>query len=161
MSVTECTFEFAIQRDTDFTDGARKPTRGTVHSAGYDFYSPTDVLIPAGKTVAIKTGITSKMPKDVVLILKSRSSLALKSQITTEGGVIDSDYYPNDIGVILHNSSGVDFQVHAGDKISQGIFIRYLTVSDDPQESTRMVRTGGFGSTNVKPTSDEPLRNGC
>lgn len=142
----EISFEFAVQPSGNFLDGAQKPTRGTLSSAGYDFYSPMDVTVPARKTVLVKTGITAKMSSNVVLFLKSRSGLALKG-ITTEGGVIDADYYPNDIGVILRNFTDTDFEVKAGDRISQGVFQAYLTASDLDLPST--IRTGGFGSTDL------------
>lgn len=143
-TVHTVSFELAIQPDAGFLDGVRKPTRGTTCSAGHDFYSPIDTVVPAGQTVAIKTGITAKMPPGIVLVLMSRSGMALKG-VTTEGGVIDADYYPNDIGVILKNSSTTDFVVKAGDRISQGLFLPYLVTED----SSDAVRTGGFGSTDT------------
>lgn len=132
-----------IQTDSD-ENLSKMPTRGTYQSAGYDFYSPIDVILPAGKTTIIKTGVTAKMPGNIVLLLKSRSGLAVKG-ITTEGGVIDADYYPNDIGVILYNSTSTDFTVKAGDRISQGIFQQFIVASNDTVIQQR--RTGGFGST--------------
>jgi dUTP pyrophosphatase len=68
-------------------------------------------------------------------------------------GIIDSDYYNNP-----DNEGHIMFQVynikrplpentvvlHKGDRIGQGVFVRYGLTDDDMVER---VRTGGFGST--------------
>lgn len=64
-------------------------------------------------------------------------------------GIIDSDYYgnPTDDGNIMlsiHNFGDVEQRVEAGERIAQGIFIRYETVDGDKAAG---VRTGGYGST--------------
>ena len=35
----------------------RLPRRATAHSAGYDFFAPYDVFLPAGGTAVVKTGV--------------------------------------------------------------------------------------------------------
>lgn len=129
----------------------RIPTRSTKYSAGYDFYVPesenNEITIPAGKSVLIKTGVTAKMNPDDVLIMNIRSSMALKHQLMLGNGcgIIDADYYPNEIGLIILNTSDKDYTLHAGDKIAQGVFLGYRIIDDESEiESTR---NGGFGST--------------
>ena len=65
-------------------------------------------------------------------------------------GVIDSDYYGNvsndgNLGFRLYNYGDTPYEIKAGDKIGQGVFMKYLTV-DDEEEITNE-RVGGFGST--------------
>lgn len=125
-------------------NGGIMPSRGTKKSAGYDFFARAKQVIPAWRTGLIKTGVTAYMEDDEWLLLKARSGLALKKQLLVGAGVIDADYYPEEIGIVLHNHSDKDFVVTAGDKISQGIFVKYLLSDDDAATDNR---EGGFGST--------------
>ena len=66
-------------------------------------------------------------------------------------GVIDSDFYNNKdneghFRVKLINHGDKDFEVKVGDRIAQGVFMKYLVV-DDEEEITNE-REGGLGSTN-------------
>ncbi|MDD6879061.1 MAG: deoxyuridine 5'-triphosphate nucleotidohydrolase [bacterium] len=127
------------------------PKRSTKNSAGYDFYSFKDYIIPAGKSLKIPLAIKAYMNNDEVLLLMIRSSLGFKYNIrmSNQIGVIDSDYYNNEnneghIWIKLYNSSKKDFIIKKGEKIIQGIFIKYLTVDGDDANNKR---TGGLGST--------------
>ena len=46
----------------------------------------------------------------------------------------------------LQNEGTEDFVVKKGDRLCQGIFVKFLTV--DNEEEITNVRTNGFGSTN-------------
>lgn len=127
------------------------PKRSTTGSAGYDFYFPYDVTIPAHGTVIIPSGIKVELDKDKVLMIAPRSSFGIKHRMTLTNtqAYIDSDYYNNEsneghilIAITSENDKGVDFK--AGEKFAQGIIIQYFTTEDD---NTNTVRTGGIGST--------------
>lgn len=128
------------------------PSRATPFSAGYDFracipVSSGSITIEPGQTAAIPTGITAYMPADEVLLLFIRSGLARKQGLTLQNavGVVDSDYYGNEI-IFLVRNEGVDpVLVRSGDRIGQGIFTKYLLADNDQPPEVR--RTGGFGST--------------
>ena len=127
------------------------PQRGTHFSAGYDLKSAETVVIGAGETVLIPTGLKARFPLDEFLAIYPRSSVAGKYGITLANcvGIVDSDYYNNTdneghIQVLLKNTSTVDYVVKKGDRIAQAIFQRFQTTGDD---RPRTVRTGGFGST--------------
>lgn len=126
------------------SDDGILPVRGTKGSAGYDLYARENTVIPAQGTGLVRTGVTAYMQDDEWLLLKARSGLALKKQLIVGAGVVDADYYPEEIGVVIHNHSNQDFEVKAGDKIGQGIFMKYL-LSDDDEAAGK--REGGFGST--------------
>ena len=80
-----------------------------------------------------------------------RSSMGKKGVcLANDVGIIDSDYYSNpnndgNIGVMLKNTSSTSFEIKAGDKIAQAIFMKYLVVDDDIPANN--IRTSGFGST--------------
>ena len=127
------------------------PTRATEHSAGYDFYSPIDVTIPPYKMVMIWTDVKVHMYYDNALLIIPRSSMGKQPiMIANTIGLIDNDYYGNDsndgnIGIRLLNLGDTPYEIKVGDRIGQGIFIKYGTVKDD---NTTTERIGGFGSTN-------------
>lgn len=129
-----------------------KPHRSTKHSAGYDFISPIEIIIPAHGMAKIPTGIKAQMNEDEVLYIYSRSSIGFKTAIRLSNvvGVVDADYYDNPdneghIFIKFFNPTDKDYQIHIGDKIAQGIFTKYLTVDDEEEIETE--RTGGLGST--------------
>lgn len=68
------------------------PTRGSKHSAGYDFYSPERIVVPPfGKSGIISTDVKAYMQEGEVLILHVRSSIGIKRGLTLSNctGVID------------------------------------------------------------------------
>lgn len=128
------------------------PSRKTAKSAGYDLEAGTDVLIEAGKTAIIPTGLKAYMLDDEYLGIHIRSSLAFKKHLNliNAQGIIDADYYNNPdneghimIGII--NFGTEDVQIKKGMRIAQAIFYNFLTVDDEILDDT--IRQGGFGST--------------
>ena len=57
-------------------EGIKLPRRATAGSAGYDFYAPVKLVIRAGETVKITTGIRCAMERDLVLAIFPRSVTA-------------------------------------------------------------------------------------
>lgn len=145
---------FEIVKDEFRKNGGeiKLPTRATEHSAGYDFYSPVDATIQPNESIMIFTDIKAHMYYDNALLIIPRSSMGKQPvMIANTVGLIDSDYYGNEsndgnIGFKLLNLGNTPYEIKIGDRIGQGIFIKYGTVKDD---NTTTSRTGGFGSTNV------------
>lgn len=127
------------------------PTRATEHSAGYDFYSPVDVIIPPNEMVMIWTDVKAHMYYDNALFIIPRSSMGKQPiMIANTIGLIDSDYYGNEstdgnIGFRLLNLGDTPYEIKIGDRIGQGVFIKYGIVKDD---TVTTKREGGFGSSN-------------
>lgn len=129
----------------------KMPQRATKNSAGYDLYSPIDVVIAPKGMEMIWTNIKAQFEADEMLLLCVTSGMG-KNQIMLANtiGVIDSDYYGNvsndgNLGLRLYNFGDNDYIIKKGDKIGQGVFMKYLTVDDEPEIDN--VRVGGFGST--------------
>lgn len=148
------------QWDNDFKDALEMhqvdyakhqlPKRGSKNSAGYDFFSPINEIIPAHGTAKIPTGVKAYMQPDEVLMVYPRSSIGFKTNIRLSNttGVIDSDYYNNSdneghIWIKFYNPTDNDFSIAIGDKIAQGIFTKFLTCGEEITEK----RNGGLGST--------------
>lgn len=130
------------------------PRRSTKKSAGYDIRAVGDYLIAPGETLKVPTGLKVAMPDDEVFLLFIRSSLAIKSNITLTNnvGVIDADYYNNNdneghFWITIRNEGDYSFHIKSGDRICQGIFMKYEVTDDDDADAER---TSGFGSTGNK-----------
>lgn len=128
------------------------PKRGTKYSAGYDLAVIETTIIEPGKIVFAPTGLKAFMNEDEVLFLYPRSSLARKKglMLSNNVGVVDSDYYSNidndgHIMISLYNFTNEAVTVNKGEKVAQGIFQQFLTVSNE--EIIDSERIGGFGST--------------
>lgn len=128
------------------------PRRSTSGSAGYDFVTPVDIKIGAHcESDLIFTDVKAIMNQDEFLQLHIRSSLGIKKalMLANTTGIIDSDYANNpdndgNIGFKLVNYSNTPVEIKAGEKVFQGIFVKYLTTDND---NTNISRDGGFGST--------------
>lgn len=128
------------------------PTRADKGSAGYDIYTSRDFVVRPGETVIVPMDIKVSMEEDEVLLLYVRSSIGIKRKIVLANGtgVIDSTYYNNqdndgNICGAFTNFGNETQEFKAGDRIMQGVFVKYLTTNDDkPLNATR---TGGIGST--------------
>lgn len=127
--------------------GAYMPTRAHSTDAGLDLYATITQIIPARESATFDTGVHIELPHGTVGMLKSKSGLNVKHGITSEG-VIDVGY-TGSIVAKLYNHSGYDYEVKAGDKITQLVIMPILTpeleLVDDLESTER--GTGGFGST--------------
>ena len=130
------------------SDHVHYPTRGSVNSAGYDFYADKDYTIAPNEIIKVWTDIKAYMQSDEFLMLDVRSSMGGKFMLANTIGIIDSDYYENpdndgNIGIFLKNISNEVQHIKRDDKIAQGIFMEYLKIDND---KTTEERKGGFGS---------------
>lgn len=133
-------------------ESIKLPRRATTGSAGYDFFAPFDIVLEAGQTAKIPTGIRARIDEGWLLSLYPRSGLGFKFRLQLDNtvGIIDSDYYNSDneghIFAKITNDSreGKTVTIPAGTAFMQGIFTEYGITEDDDADG---VRNGGFGST--------------
>ena len=125
------------------------PTRATKSSIAYDFYSPINITIKPMQSVMIWTDVKAKFNDDEAFLINVRSSMGKHPvMIANTQGWIESDYYSNadndgNIGIRLFNLGDDPYYITAGERIAQGMFIKYLTADNG---NTDVQRTGGFGS---------------
>jgi dUTP pyrophosphatase len=126
--------------------GATMPTRAHEADAGLDLYAVEAQVIPAKESAVFNTGVHVQIPYGYVGMLKSKSGLNVKYGITSEG-VIDASY-SGSIVAKLYNHSGYDYEVKAGDKITQLVImpveLAALELVDKREETGR--GNNGFGS---------------
>lgn len=169
--------ERGFEKIKDCKADIKMPERATKGSAGYDFYSAEDKVIPSLpkllfksffqafaedkpieylksikdkiKPILIRTKICAYMKDDEVLMLYNRSSNPIKLGLILPNsvGIIDKDYYPNEILFQFWNIFPFDIQIKRYDKLGQGIFQKFLKTDNDETEGERV---GGFGSTDKK-----------
>ena len=124
------------------------PTKGSKLAAGYDLKSAYDYIIPANGKVIAKTDLAIRVPDGTYGRVAPRSGLAAKNHIDIGAGVVDQDYTGN-VGVVMFNHAGEDFEIKKGDRIAQ--FICEKIEYPELEEVASLVATdrgeGGFGST--------------
>lgn len=103
------------------------------------------------KPTLVSTGMKCQLNNDQYLQLSVRSSCPLKNWLILANGVgiIDADYYnnPDNEGEIFFqiiNLSPVPVYLKKGDRIGQGIIMKYDRTDDDKVDT---IRIGGMGST--------------
>jgi dUTP pyrophosphatase len=126
---------------------AKMPTRAHKADAGLDLYTPHDICINGKCSASVDTGVHVKIPKSCVGLVKSRSGLMFKHDVTTDG-TIDEDYVGS-IGIKLFNNSHQPIYFQKGDRIAQLVVvpcvIEELELVDELEETER--GENGFGST--------------
>ena len=130
-------FKKDVKDDVNLYNSYHIPARETKFAAGYDFEAIEQFILKPNEVKKIPTGIKVNMNDGEVLLLFVRSSMGFKYNVRlcNQVGVIDKDYYNNvdnegHIFVKLQNEGMKDYVVHKGDKICQGIFIKYLLIEE-------------------------------
>jgi dUTP pyrophosphatase len=135
------------------TENVKFPVRKTPFSAGYDLFSINKIVIPAGQSKLVPTGLSFLIPEHHFLFITNCSSNSLKG-LVVGAGVIDSDY-TGQIFVQLFNFSSTDCILETNSKVAQAIcipiFEKGLTRLD-PYNSFPLVterQNSGFGVPNT------------
>ena len=127
--------------------GAIMPTRAHETDAGIDLYAREETFIRPCRSAIFDTGVHVEIPAGYVGMVKSKSGLNIKHNLTSEG-VIDSGY-TGSIVVKMYNNNGEHYIVKKGQKISQLVILPIATpeleLVDSLEETER--GNGGFGST--------------
>lgn len=110
-------------------------------------------ILTPGMRVLVKCGFGMALPQCYEAQVRPRSGLALKRgiAIVNSPGTIDAGYR-NEVGVILLNTSGQDFDFKPGERIAQMVIqklpdIEAVEVDELSNPSDR--GQAGFGSTGV------------
>ena len=128
-------------------NGAYMPSRGYSTDAGLDLRTPKAVTVPAYGSAIVDTGVHVALPHGCAGLLVSKSGLNVRHDITSTG-LIDEGY-TGSIVVKLYNHGGGDYQLEAGDKITQLVVIHVLRESLEQVSVFNATERGanGFGST--------------
>jgi dUTP pyrophosphatase len=129
---------------------ATLPSYAREGDAGLDLFAVKAMVIDAGKSALVPTGIAIELPSGTEAQVRPRSGLALKHAITVLNtpGTVDEGYR-GEVGVILINHGATAFTVEAGMKIAQMVVSPRIQVAvvEVPELSDTQRGAGGFGST--------------
>jgi len=100
--------------------------KGTARAAGHDLYANEGTNVPARGQAIVGTGIAIGLPHNTYGQIAPRSSLAVKHRLTTNAGVIDSDYR-GEVKVLPANLRDQPYRVVKGDRIAQLIIEKSTT----------------------------------
>ena len=130
------------------------PERSTLNSAGYDFFAIEDIIFNPKTITRVFTGVKCELMPNQVLILANRSSNPSKKGLVLLNGigVIDADYYGNpdndgEIAFEFYNMLDEVVEIKKGEKLGQGLILKFDKVEDDYISDSYKTRSGGFGST--------------
>ena len=131
-------------------EGLPLPEFKTPGAAGADICSAEDFVLHRGERKLIKTGFAVAIPEGYEIRVRPRSGLALKYgiSIVNTPGTVDSDYR-GELGVILINTSGLDFFCERGERIAQLVInkVEQMDFVEVDELSDTVRGEGGYGST--------------
>lgn len=131
-------------------DGIKLPCRATAGSAGYDFFTPFDLIVEPGQKVTVPTGVRCLLAPDKFLVLLPKSGLGTRYGLILANtvGIIDSDYSgaknEGHILVTLLNTGSQTVFIQKAKAFAQGLILSYFLTDDD---GAAEARSGGHGST--------------
>lgn len=140
------------------TRDVKSPSRGTLQSAGIDFYIPNDFIrrfLSPGENAFIPSGIKVNVPSGHALIAFNKSGVATKKGLYVGACVVDEDYQ-GEVHIHITNVGDKTQEIFPGDKIMQFILIPVLYSApievpiDQLYDGTTERGEGGFGSTDKK-----------
>lgn len=141
------------------TETAVLPFKAYETDAGFDIFADEDVILTAGGTKTISTGIAVSIPPHFYGRLKGRSGYTSKTPFRVQEGTIDSGYH-GEIKVIAElrsltdHSSGIGLTPTSEFAIKRGMKIAQLIICELPKFEIIEVDhfeisergDGGFGS---------------
>ncbi len=145
-SVCRMTSTIAFQKETKKASAPYKPSTGSLH----DLAAAEDSILFPQTVAAVNTGICLELPKGCIGQIFSRSSLALKHDVTVSTGTIDQSYR-GPVYVVLRNNGKEPFHVRAGMRVAQLAVLAPVAVDFMEKESLESTGRGhgAFGSTGV------------
>ena len=131
------------------------PERGTVGSAGIDFFIPKDfpeVVLEPQRSILIPSGIKVNIPKGMAMIAFNKSGIATKHKCLVGACVVDEDYQ-GEVHIHLINSGDRPVILSPDMKIIQFVVLAIDNCILEEVELNNLYLeesergTGGFGST--------------
>lgn len=128
-------------------EGAYPPERAHKDDAGLDLRTPKAFFVRSRDSYTVDTGVHVAIPKGFVGLLKSRSGLNIKHDLTSEG-VIDAGY-TGSIRVKMYNNGDNDVLIEEGNKITQLVIVPIIAPKVEIVNELKPTERGdnGFGST--------------
>lgn len=141
-------------RTKKLIDDVELPEAKTNGAAGFDLAAGEDSIIRPREHKLVRTGLAVACPNGYYLSVSPRSSLFKNYGLimVNSPGILDQDYCGNDDEVLLslYNLTDKTARISKGDRLCQGVFLRYLRVSFEEVEDMGAKSRGGYGSTGLR-----------
>lgn len=133
-------------------EGGIKPVKKTDGAACCDCYArlPEKKVLKAFESAVIPLGFCIEVPKGYYAEIRPRSGLTSKGIIVSIG-TVDSDYR-GEVGALMLNASGSDFEIEPGDRICQMMIVKIVELPEEIVDELSSTERGinGYGSTGKK-----------
>jgi len=129
------------------------PEYKTSGAAAFDLTARISLEIPPRKVGYIPLNIACETPEGYFLLLAARSSTHKKGLILVNGiGIGDPDFTgdEDEYAAAYLNFTDNTVQVEAGERIAQGMFVKFKKAEWEEVDSLGNKIRGGFGSTGEK-----------
>ena len=133
---------------------AKLPEKNNGSDSGFDLFILKDedfngevFVLEAGQRKVFSTGVAMELPAGYGMLIKDRSSVAVKDGVHTLAGVIDNGYR-GEVKICLANLSDKSRVFTRGQKVAQGV-LHYVPICDvkEIEELSETERGDkGFGS---------------
>jgi dUTP pyrophosphatase len=136
-----------------FSKDINLPEYKTIGAAGFDLSSRERVEISPHAIGYIPLNVAVEAPTGYVVLLVARSSLHKKGLMLANGlGVMDSDFCgdEDEYKAVCLNFTNQPVIVEKGDRIGQGVLIKYEKAEWEEVECMERKTRGGFGTTGEK-----------
>jgi dUTP pyrophosphatase len=136
-----------------FDKGLALPEYKTAGAAGFDLAARETVTIPAHAVGYVPLNVAVETPEDHFLLIATRGSTHKRGlMLANSVGIGDSDFRgdEDEYQAALLNFTDQPVTVERGDRIAQGIFIKFTRGEWEEVEKMESKTRGGFGSTGTK-----------
>ena len=133
---------------------AKLPEKNNGSDSGFDLFILKDedfsgevFVLDAGKRKVFSTGIALELPAGYGMLIKDRSSVAVKHGVHALAGVIDNGYR-GEVKICLTNLSDKSHVFSKGQKVAQGVlhYVPICEVEEIEELSETERGDKGFGS---------------
>lgn len=133
-----------------FDKGLSLPSRKSTGAAAFDLTAREAVRIAPGEVGYVPLNVAVETPKDHFLLLAARSSTHKKGLIMANGiGIVDPDFSGDgdECKAAYFNFTVQPVLVKKGERIAQGMYVKFARAEWDEVDSLENKTRGGFGST--------------
>jgi dUTP pyrophosphatase len=127
------------------------PEYHTKGAAGFDIYSRISTTIPAHSYAKLPNNLVVETPEGYMLLMVARSSTFKKKGLIlpNAAAIFDYDFRGDDDEMIIqvYNMTNEAVKVDAGERIAQGIFVRFDQADWQEVDKMNNQNRGGLGST--------------
>jgi dUTP pyrophosphatase len=127
------------------------PEYKTSGAVAFDLYARQRVEVPPREIRLIPLNVIIAVPNGYFLLIASRSSTPQKKGLMCANslGIMDKDFCgpADEIQYIGYNFTNETITINRGDRIAQGVLVRYETAQIDEVATPLGPNRGGIGST--------------